>query len=92
MEEMKNAGNQWIEQQKDLAIACHMAFLVFEKGTNYDKKLILHTVGSNFSLSGENVEWDWLESFDMMVKNRELFVKRDGRDSLPIFAPLKLEG
>lgn len=83
MEELKKAGNSWIEQQKDLAIACHMAFLVFEKGNNYDKKLILHTVGSNFSLEGENVHWDWLEPFDMMVKNRGMFVKRGGRDSNP---------
>lgn len=83
MEELKNAGNQWIEQKVEFITVCHMAHLVFEKGNSYDKKLILHTVGSNFFLKGENVEWDWVKPFDVMVKNDECLIKRGGRDSNP---------
>ena len=67
--EIKKAGNQWIELQKNLAINCYNAFLVFSKGDDTDKKLILHNVGSNFLLSGGNISWDWIEPFDVMATN-----------------------
>lgn len=69
LKEIENAGNSWIEQQKNLAINCYNAFLVFTKGDDMDKKLILHNVGSNFLLSDGNISWDWIEPFDVMVGN-----------------------
>ncbi len=79
--EIKKAGNQWIEQQKNLAINCYNAFLVFSKGDDTDKKLILHNVGSNFLLSDGNISWDWIEPFDVMAKNTSRSNWRRGRDS-----------
>ncbi len=81
LDEIEKAGNSWIEQQKNLAINCYNAFLVFTKGDDMDKKLILHNVGSNFLLNDGNISWDWIEPFDVMVGNTSRSNWRRGRDS-----------
>jgi hypothetical protein len=67
LKELKNAANTWLEQQKTFATTLFQAHLVFSKGTASDKKEILHAVGSNFSLIGGNVSWDWVKPFDIMA-------------------------
>lgn len=69
LEEIESVGKQWLEQQKNLAITCYTAHLVFSKGTDADKKAILHSVGSNFILKDGKLSWDWIPPFDIMAKN-----------------------
>lgn len=69
LEELEGTNKQWLEQQKNLAITCYTAHLVFSKGTDLDKKEILNSVGSNFILKDGKLSWDWIPPFDIMAKN-----------------------
>jgi site-specific DNA recombinase len=85
---LESTANTWLEQQKNLAIACFQAHLAFSKGDAKDKKLILHSVGSNFTLTGGNISWDWVKPFDLMAKSDTRSAWRRGRDSNP-WSPVK---
>lgn len=81
LEEIESVGKQWLEQQKNPAITYYTAHLVSSKGSDVDKKAILHSVGSNFILKDEKLSWDWIPPFDIMAKNTSRSDWRREQDS-----------
>lgn len=67
LENCEKAGDRWLERHERMVILANMAHAVFQKGDMKDKREIVNTIGSNFTLKDKKLDFTWIEPFNFMV-------------------------
>jgi hypothetical protein len=70
LEACEKAGDRWLEQHEHMVIVANMAQTVIEKGDLKDKREVVKTLGSNFTVKDQKLDFEWLEPFSYMLKKK----------------------